>query len=397
VVAPRRGASNASFVLRSSCLLTPFEVIPNGAVLISGRSIATVAPFSVLHVPVGATIIDFGDATILPGFVDVHIHGSGGGSAMDGGAAVERVGRFIARHGTTAWLPTLTAKATIAETTDMIRACVDGALRAISGAEAVGLHLEGPFLSPKRPGAIRPECFRRLSLEDLDRLLDAAPGWVRLMTIAPELPGGLAVVRALAARGVTPSIGHSDATLDESLAAIDAGVRHATHLFNAMRGLHQRDPGVVGAVLVADQVRAELIADGVHVHPVAMAAVIRAKSAARVAVITDAVSAAGLGDGEYEFDGRPITVRSGKATLPDGTIAGSVGTMDDNFRRIVRECGVSIQDAALMASTVPARAVGLSDRKGSLVGGREADVVVLDPELRVRFTMARGKIVYQAE
>jgi N-acetylglucosamine-6-phosphate deacetylase len=378
-------------------VLTPFEVIPNGAVLTSGRSIVAVGPDPLPTVPSGTTVIDFDDATILPGFVDVHIHGSGGATAMDGADAVEKVGCFLPIHGTTSWLPTLTARSTIVETAEVIRACVAGAERATVGAEAVGIHLEGPFLNAKRPGALRCEWFRTPSLSDLDALLSAARGWVRLMTIAPELPGGLDVVRALTASGVTPSIGHSDATAPETVAAVDAGVRHATHLFNAMRGMHHRDPGIVGAVLVADQVRAELIADGIHVLPLAMSAVIRAKGPSRVAVITDAVSAAGLGDGDYEFDGRPISVREGKATLGDGTIAGSVGTADDNYRRIVRECGVSSRAAAWMTSFGPAQSVGISDRKGSLTGGRDADVIVLDPELRLRFTMARGEIVFQAD
>jgi N-acetylglucosamine-6-phosphate deacetylase len=396
VVSGRSGTAANRFLLRASCILTPFEEIRDGAILTSGPTISSVGPLHSIEVPAGTTILEFGDATLIPGMVDVHIHGSGGFNAMDGAEAIRRVGEFIASRGVTAWLPTLTSMSTIRESADVIRACVEGARQDSAGAEAVGIHLEGPFLSPKRPGAIRPEWFRAPSLDDLRALLDAGSGWVRLMTLAPELPGGIDLVRALVASGVTPSIGHSDATYSEAVTAIDAGVRHATHAYNAMRGLHQREPGVLGAVLCADKVRAELIGDGIHVLPAAMSIVIRAKGAMRVALITDAIAAAGLCEGSYEFDGRPITVASGKATLADGTIAGSIGRADDNLRRIVCECGFSLRDAVLMASTVPARAAGVGDRKGSLAGGKDADVVALDQELRVRFTMARGRIVYDA-
>ncbi len=385
------------YALRASRIITPFEVIDNGVIVTSGPTILAVGPASAIDVPRGTSVLDFGDSTIAPGFVDVHIHGSGGDTAMDGAEAVERISRFIARHGTTTWLPTLTSKATVAETADVVRSCVEGARRSMVGAEAAGIHLEGPFLSPKRPGAIRPEWFRQPSVTDLDGLLNASPGWVRLMTLAPELPGGSEVVQALVRRGATASIGHSDATVDQAVEAIDGGVTHATHLFNAMRGLHQRDPGVVGAVLTSDRVRAELIADGIHVHPIAMSSVFRAKGPSRVVIVTDAVAPAGLGDGDYEFDGRPIAVKSGRATLADGTIAGSVGVFDDNFRRVIRDCGVSLREALLMSSTVPAQAAALANRKGSLTGGRDADIIVLDHDLKVIFTMTRGQIAFQAD
>lgn len=287
----------------------------------------------------------------------------------------------------------MTPRATIGEMAASIRDAWDGAVSDSPGAEVLGLHLEGPFLSPKRPGAIRSEWFRPPSLDDLDALLDAAGGAVRLMTLAPELPDGIDLVRRLVERGAVASIGHSDASGAEALAAISAGVTHATHTFNAMRPLHHRDPGVVGTVLTT-AIRGEVIADGVHVDPRVMRLLIGAKGPHQVAVVTDAVAPAGLPDGDYEFDGRPIVVSQGKALLADGTIAGSVGTFDGNVRCLVRDAGVTLPDIALMCSAVPSAAAGVAHRKGALTVGYDADIVALDPELNVCLTVTRGQVAY---
>ena len=385
------------YIILATTVLTPLEVIVKGAVVVQGSQILDVGPASSTRRPAGADLIDLGNATLVPGYVDVHIHGSGGDTAMSGADAIQRISRFIARHGVTSWLPTLTWGDTFDESLEIVRAAAAGCELAGDGAEAAGIHLEGPFLSPRRPGAIRPESFRDPSLVDLEALLEAGRGFVRLMTIAPELPGGRDLVVRLVSRGVTASIGHSDATVDEARGAIAAGVTHATHAFNAMRGLHHRDPGVVGAIMESDRVTAELIADGVHVDATAMRILVRAKGAERVAVVTDAIAAAGLGDGEFSFDGRPITVRDGQALLADGTIAGSVACLDGNVRRLVEDCSVPVSSAIAMATRVPARSVGLDRRKGYIAGGYDADVVALDSQLNVRFTMARGRIAYQAD
>lgn len=378
--------------LRAARVVTPLEAIPNGAILIGGSRILAVGPIASIPLPPGARDVDLGEVTVGPGLLDVHIHGSGGYDAASGAEAVAAISRFLPRHGVTSWLPTLTPRASLAEMAEIIAGVLEG--RREVGAEVAGLHLEGPFLNPARPGAIRREWFHAPSLELLESLLGAGLGQIRLMTLAPERDGGLDLVRRLVERGVTASIGHSDANAEQALAAEKAGVRHATHTFNAMRPLHHRDPGVVGVVMVSDQIRGELIADGVHVDPLAMRALIRAKSPHGVMLITDAVSPAGLGDGTYEFDGRPIRVRLGRATLADGTIAGSVGTADDNLRRIVRECGVPLPDAFTMGALTPARSVSLADRKGQLAAGRDADLIALDADLQVRLTICRGQVAF---
>lgn len=382
------------YILRARRILTPLEEISDGLVAVSDGVIQFVGTASSIESPVDAQWIDCGDGTIVPGFIDVHIHGSGGDSVMDGASAVARVAAFITAFGVTSWLPTLTPRETITEMSEIIRENLDGAQRVLRGAEVLGLHLEGPFLSPKRPGAIRSEWFRPPSVAEAGALLEAGSGHIRLMTLAPELPAGLDLVRYLVAQKVVASIGHSDATHAEALAAVEFGLSHATHTFNAMRGFQHRDPGVVGAVLVTDAINGELIADGVHVDPLAMRLLIRTKGEHRVLLITDAVAPAGLGNGSFEFDGRPIEVRDGRATLADGTIAGSVATFDGNLRRIVRECGLPLRAAVVMATLTPARAIGVADRKGYLAGGRDADLVVLDRDLTVSLTMVRGEIVY---
>lgn len=388
---PKEGTSQITRI-RAARVVTPLEVITDGAILVEGTRIVAVGPSAHVPSPNGGRDWDLGAVTVGPGFLDVHIHGAGGFAATDGASSVADISRYLPRHGVTSWLPTLTPRETLAEMVELIAGVLDG--RQNEGAEAAGIHLEGPFLSLKRPGAIRPEWFHPPTLPLLDSLLDAGLGQIRLMTLAPEQDGALDVVRRLVQRGVTASIGHSDATAEQVIVAEKAGVRHATHTFNAMRPLHHRDPGVVGAVMASDQIRGELIADGVHVDPLAMRALIRAKSAHGVALITDAVAPAGLGDGDYTFDGRPIRVRLGRATLADGTIAGSVGTADDNFRRIIRECGVSLVEAFIMSALTPARAVNLADRKGQVAAGRDADLVVLDSELQVRLTICRGEVAY---
>jgi N-acetylglucosamine-6-phosphate deacetylase len=380
-------------VVRSARVLTPLETIANGGVLITGGQIEAVGPVPALATR-GARVLDCGDCTIVPGFLDLHLHGSGGASVMDGPAALARVASTIVRSGVTGWLPTLTPRATIGDLAERIAACRAAATSPATGAAVLGIHLEGPFLNPKRPGALRAEWFQPPSEAELAALLAAGKGAVRLMTLAPERPGGLALVRQLVAAGVVASLGHTDASAAEASEAIAAGVRYATHTYNAMRPFHHRDGGTLGAVFAAEAVYAELIADGVHVSASAASLLLHRKTPHRTIAITDAVAPAGLGDGLFDFEGRPITVRDGRATLADGTIAGSVASFDGNLRWLVQAVGLSLPAAVTMATLTPARAIGLGHCKGYLGGGRDADLVALDRELRVRLTMVQGQVRY---
>jgi N-acetylglucosamine-6-phosphate deacetylase len=277
------------------------------------------------------------------------------------------------------------------------------ALRAIArarmvggGATVLGAHLEGPFLSRERPGAMDPELFLAPDVELFRRLVAAGDGSVKMMTLAPELPGAHSLIEAVVRAGAIASLGHSDATYAEAAAGIDAGARSATHLFNAMRPFHHREPGILGAVLDRDEVNCELICDGIHVDPVALRVVLAAKGQAGVRLVTDAMQASGMPEGEYRLGGAAVDVRDGRAEIAGGgSIAGSTLTMGGAVRNAVRFLRVDVVDAVTMGSLNPARVLGIEDRKGSIAAGMDADLVVLDDSLSVRATMVGGSWVLE--
>lgn len=339
----------------------------------------------------GAPVHDLDGAWLVPGFVDLHVHGGGGAwlSSTDP-AEVGRAVGFHLGHGTTSLLASL-ATSPLDAMTASARALAAAAAGPLAPALA-GIHLEGPFLSRERSGAQDPEAIRDPDPAAMERLLEACGGWARTVTVAPERPGGLALVRQIARSGAVPAIGHTQAGYEEASAAVDAGVRVSTHLFNAMPGLHHRDLGTVGAALSRDEVVCELVNDGVHLRPEVVRLVFQAAGAGRVALVTDAIAAAGMADGDYDFGRVPLRVRDGVARLADGrTIAGSTLTMDAALRRAVLEVGIPIQDAVAAASTTPARVVGIAERTGSIEPGKAADLVVLDDGLQVVAVLAGGR------
>ncbi|PTA68523.1 N-acetylglucosamine-6-phosphate deacetylase [Deinococcus arcticus] len=333
------------------------------------------------------------DRLILPGFVDTHVHGGAGGDTMDGPEGIAALARLHARHGTTTLLPT-TITNPWPEVLRALRA-VAQVMRAggvPGGADLPGAHLEGPFISPGRLGA-QPPCAVDPTPERVAEVL--ATGAVRAVTLAPELPGALAAARAFAQAGVRVGIGHTRAdaeTVQAALAAVRAtgGQSCATHLFNAMGGIEGRVPGPPGALIADPHATLEVILDGLHVHPTAFL-LARAAAPGRVVLITDAMRAAGLGDGPSELGGQSVTVQGGRATLPDGTLAGSVLTLDAALRRAA-SLGVPLPELSHMLSLTPARSVGLHDR-GELREGLRADLVVLSPDLQVQATYVAGVAV----
>ncbi len=328
--------------------------------------------------------VDLGGRYVAPGFVDMHVHGGGGASFVDDPqTAVD----FHRRHGTTTCLASLVTGA-VPEMAKQIAALVP----LVDDGRLAGVHLEGPFLAAARCGAHDPSLLRPPSPGDVATLLDAGAGAVRMVTIAPELPGALEAIRRIVDGSAVAALGHTDATYDQARAALDAGATVGTHLFNAMRPLHHREPGVITALLDSD-VTVELVADNVHVHPALVAWVMRAAAPARVALITDAIAAAGAGDGEYRLGGLDVTVREGVARLAGGgAIAGSTLTQDVALRNAVA-AGVPLVDAVAALTSVPARALGLS--AGSLEVGSPADLVLLDDDLVVAAVMARGTWIAQ--
>ncbi|GAA2914160.1 N-acetylglucosamine-6-phosphate deacetylase [Streptosporangium fragile] len=331
--------------------------------------------------------LGLGGGYVVPGFVDIHNHGGAGGSFPTGDPEqASRIADLHARHGST----TIMASLVTASLDDLTRAtaaladlCEDGLL--------AGIHFEGPYISAARCGAHNPALLREPSPGEFTELLKAGRGHVRMLTIAAELPGALDTVREAAANGVIAALGHSDATYEQTIAGIDAGARVATHLYNAMPPLHHRDPGPIAALLQDERVTVELINDGVHLHPAMTRLAFTVAGPRRTALITDAMAAAGMGDGVYGLGPMKVNVVDGVARLAEGgSIAGSTLTMDVAFRRAVQEVGLSLAEAAEIASLTPARVLGLDGRLGSVSVGKQADLVVLTDELEVAGVMKRG-------
>ncbi|MFA1545309.1 N-acetylglucosamine-6-phosphate deacetylase [Actinomadura chokoriensis] len=334
--------------------------------------------------------IDLGGRYVVPGFVDMHVHG-GAGASYQRPQQARRAASFHLAHGTTTTMASLVT-GTPRELAETVAGLADLAADGV----IAGIHLEGPYLARDRCGAHDPALLRAPDPAEFRRLVRLGRGHVRMITLAPELPGALDLVREAADAGVIPAVGHTEAAGGTARAAFDAGARVATHLFNAMRPLHHREGGPVAAALNDPRVTVELINDGVHVEP-AVTRLAFAAAGPRVALITDAMAAAGMGDGDYRLGAMDVEVRGGRATLAGGTsIAGSTITMADAFRRAVTDAGLPVQDAARAASLTPARALGIGSRAGSLEPGKDADLAVLDDDLQVTWVMKRGTIVPRA-
>src|SRR5271165_883623 len=388
-------------VLRAHRLYTPLEELMNPLVFIEDGFISAVSSQGEVEIPKNATVIDFTresrDAILAPGFVDIHMHGGAGLDVMRAAPAeLPRLNKFLTTHGVTGYFAT-----TVAAPLDQTCAALERIAEAIEAAPSVGtngdsvqarplgIHLEGPFLSHKRRGVHPPENLLEPTIQIFERLWQAAHGHVRMMTIAPELPGAIEVIAEAARRKVCVSIGHSDAIMEGARAGVRAGARHATHTFNAMRPLDHRDPGILGEVLTDKRVTADIIADGIHVAPEVVQLFLNAKGIAGAVLITDATAAAGMPDGTYQLGPLLVEVKDGRCTM-DGKLAGSVLTMDAAVRNVTHFAGWSLQDAVRAATLNASRAAGLGQH-GQLVPGAEANVVVLSPSGEVRRTFVRGR------
>lgn len=371
-------------------IVTPFRIIEDGTLVTDGSTIAAIGESADVTVPAGVKRIDIEGMWLVPGFIDLLVHGGGGhGFADPNDAAVEEISRFYLRHGTTGMLAALYSKperdllADVRRVAEFVRA---------GRSNVWGIHLEGPFINSDLHGAMKADYIWKPDLEAWERLYSASGGTVRLMTIAPELEGVEQIMRAAARHGVVLSIGHSAATYHDVLNAIDNGAAHVTHMFNAMRPFHHREPGVVLGALLHNELKIELIADGIHVHPAVMKLLYNVKGEGGIVLITDAIRASGMPDGEYSFMDQRITVRQKRAYLTDGTLAGSTLTMEDAVKTMVRQVDVPVPSALRMASFNGAKVLGLSHRKGILAVGKDADLVVLDTDFGVKMTVLEGEI-----
>jgi N-acetylglucosamine-6-phosphate deacetylase len=373
--------ATALAVLANARVVTPGGVIENGWVSVADGRIAAVGASDA---PSDARTVDLDGAWLLPGFVDLHMHGGGGHDVTASPDAMAGAVAFHRAHGTTSTLISL-----VTAPVEQLREQVTWAAALTSTTGGVlGAHLEGPFLSHARCGAQNAAYLRLPDRDAFADLLAAADGTLRSMTIAPELPGALELVADVVAAGTVAALGHSDATYAQARAAIDAGASLCTHLFNGMRPLHHREPGLVGAALESG-IACELINDGVHVHP-AVTSLLGARPE-QLVLVTDAIDAAGVGDGQYLLGGQAVRVQDGQARLAStGSLAGSTLTMAEAVRRAVLDSGLPIEVASAAASGNPARVLGLQDRVGAISPGRTADFAVLDEQLQVRAVMAAG-------
>ena len=369
---------------------------------ISGPSTIVVEDGSIVEIRAGLSdlgsdvpVVGDGSDVVSAGLIDIHTHGAAGVQAIDGDPeGLERLAGFYARHGVTGFLGTIGGSRAHIELGLAGLVELIGRGSSVAGAACLGVHLEGPFISRCCPGAFRPDSIVPPDLTTFEHYVALAVGSLALMTVAPEVEGQHDVIRSARGHGVVCSAGHSSASQTETLAAIELGVTSLTHMFNAMPALHHRTPGIVGVGLTDRRLTAELIADGVHVDPTVVRLLALAKGWEGIALITDSIAAAGLADGTYDFEEQEIVVSGGEARLVDGTLAGSTLTLDvavDNFARFA---DVPWHHALASASLVPARLLGLDDRKGTVAAGLDADLVGFDGDRRVRWTMVGGRIVF---
>ncbi|MFJ8793311.1 N-acetylglucosamine-6-phosphate deacetylase [Streptomyces sp. NPDC102462] len=368
-----------STVLAGARVVLPTGIVTDGRVIVEGTRITAAAPAD-------AQVIDVRGHWLVPGFVDLHNHGGGGASFSGTADEILTAVRTHRRHGTTTLLAS-----TVTDDMDFLVKQAGLLSELAEQGELAGIHFEGPFISPCRKGAHSEELLRDPDPEEVRRLIDAGRGWTRMVTLAAELPGGIDSVRLLAAHGVIAAVGHTDATYEKTVQAIDAGATVATHLFNAMPPLGHRSPGPVAALLADERVTVELINDGTHLHPAALELAFRHAGAGRVAFITDAMDAAGTGDGRYMLGPLEVEVSDGVARLVrGGSIAGSTLTLDRAFKRAVAVDRLPVPDVVTALSANPARLLGLADRVGSLEPGKDADLVLLDADFDVKGVMRQG-------
>lgn len=395
-----KGSADNTVLLRNARLVEPKRIVDKASLLIQDGLIKQIF-YS--ETSLSEATVDLAGLTLFPGFIDVHIHGAVGVDTMEASAdLLRKVSDFLATQGVTAWLPTLVPGpvadyARAVQAIDQLMTEQNGGQGSARGAKVLGVHYEGPFVNTAQCGALRSEHFRSFStmseIEDLPVPED--PNAVRMMTLAPEIEGGVELVHELNSRGWIISIGHTRAELDALNRAFAAGARHLTHFMNAMPSLHHRSPGPVGWGLSRDDVTCDIIADGIHLDSAMVELLLKLKTSERLTLISDSIAAAGQGDGEYEIWGETISVTDGRTRNTRGSIAGSVITMLDAVS-MMRSLRASDMDVARMSATNPARLLRIDDRYGSIEEGKRADLVALDESGNVRLTLVGGEIAFDS-
>lgn len=390
---------NQSIVLINAKIYAENQMIPNGFIKIKGMEILALGWMTDFNVDDQSDIIDLHGQTVIPGMIDIHIHGTSGADVMDGEiAALETIVQALPQEGTTSFLAT-----TMTQSDDNISKALKNAADFIQNyqksgqSEVLGVHLEGPFVNPSMAGAQPVEFIIKPEIVVFEKWQQLAEGTIKLVTMAPEQQGGLELVQFLKQQGVVVSIGHSDAKFADVKKAISAGATQVTHLYNQMKGLHHREPGVVGAALLLDELYAELIVDGIHVCPEMIQLAYRNKKSEKLILITDSMRAKCLKNGNYDLGGQLVIVKDGTAVLQNGTLAGSVLKLKDAMKNMLHYCDCTLEDIIKMTSINPAKQLHISHRKGSIAVGKDADLVVLNNDYDVQMTFCRGVLAYQKE
>jgi N-acetylglucosamine-6-phosphate deacetylase len=385
-----------SICMNYATVFTPEEILTDSAVITSDDGhIEYVGPMESAPRTEGLTL-DLRGRMVIPGLIDVHVHGGFGvgfGNPDTLESDLATYSQRVVENGVTGFLTSI-ATPDAPSLINVIKAYARLFKKDFGGAVPLGIHLEGPFLSREKKGAFHPEWLRDPDLEQARAFLEAGDGWIRQMTLAPELPHADEVAALFRQQGVVIAAGHTNADYETAQRALRSNFTHVTHTFNAQRGFHHRQPGVFGAVLTSDEITAELIADTIHVHPGAMKTLFRCLGDDRIVLITDAILGAGLPDGVYESVEFMVTIKDGVVTLEDGTLAGSSARLNHCVRNMHQTVGVPLHQAVKMASLNPARAMGFADRIGSIAPGKEANLAVIDDEVNVYLTLVKGQIIY---
>jgi len=389
--------SHAPLLLKGMKIYTEQGCIKKGYLKTRDNIIVEVGSIKELINDEGYKVIELpAHYKVLPGFIDIHIHGANGADVMDATEeALQTMATSLPGEGTTSFLAT-----TMTQSQEKIERALSNAgdfiqhKQASNHAEILGIHLEGPFVNPKKAGAQPAEYMEHPNLELLKKWQALSLETIKLVTLAPELPGALELISYLHDNDIVASIGHSDATFEEVEKAVQAGSNHVTHLFNQMRGMHHREPGVAGAAFLLESLKAEIIVDGIHVHPEMVKLAFLQKKKEGLLLITDSMRAKCLKNGHYELGGQDVVVKGEMATLVDGTLAGSILKINQAVKNFINYTNCTVDDIIHMTSINPAKQLHVYDRKGSISVGKDADLVILDSEYDVKMTICRGSIAF---